>query len=62
MTNEKLILNHVYRLQRNHQTLTERFDDFFHYVLYEAPEKYENKQAVVVAEAYTRSFMVSLVS
>ena len=64
----KLIINHVYRLQsleRNHQTLKKRFDDFFtitcvSYMRLQGSIK--NMPAVVVTEAYTNSFRVSLVS
>ena len=48
--------------ERNHQTLTKRFDDFFHRALHEAPEKYENTPAVVAEASYTNSFMVKLCS
>ena len=46
------------RPPRNHHAVTKRFEDFFNYALYEAPEKYKKTPAVVVAEAYTNSFMV----
>ena len=44
---------------RNHHAVAKRFGDFFDYALFEAPEKYGKTPPVVVAEAYTNSFMVS---